>query len=298
MDGKKIIDTPAPIKAEPTEADYAITRAKDSIQREIDQLIEDSIAKLQLVNDKKLIKKISSLPDNHIKLLLGKHKSISLAFFPDTEFMLSLVDTVFRKLPYTDEMKINKKWIDFDGDGIDELYLDYFSGGCHCCVYTYVFKKINSHTYRQILSRINDDKLKLNGKKITEHQYSKFGYFFTCFGCGVNEDSLVGEYFFPEATFEMKNGKFYYSAAVDVALNNKIINALIRLQKFPIPTVNDGMDNGTRKLYAKLIAIYYLNNKCNKLLSKKLFFKYYKSSDVKIVWAGLDDLLSDNVEEL
>jgi hypothetical protein len=198
----------------------------------------------------------------------------------------------------TKELPIQMGLKDLDGDGAKELMLWNYTGGAHCCDVFYFFKNVsgNKYSYAGELyagnTCIDDDNVFLYD--LHEH----FGYFFTCFACGLEEkpDSFSYVYTLP-VTY--KKGKLQIQPGDESLLKNIKSNlAYIQNLGWDKGPDKDGFDDGRRKEVALNLATYHFSFGKNLAATKKLFDTYYRFADASKVWKafleGLNQVKTSN----
>lgn len=205
----------------------------------------------------------------------------------------------FSEFPSTDYYKENKdsktaSFIDIDNDGVTELYINYFTGGAHCCFEYYIFKRTSNDIYKNIFHfEGGENSFSIDKNKIIINFYEQLGYFFTCYACGIN-DKLPYKQSISEITLAYTNNKFTLEPT-RVYLNKIIIRNLEVLKSLPLPVLDTfGTDDGTRRAYAEHLIAFYFNNQKDSITTRDLFDRYYIGEDKEIVY----DKILDHIENI
>jgi curved DNA-binding protein CbpA len=180
-------------------------------------------------------------------------------------------------------------FIDIDKDGIPELFINYYTGGAHCCFEYYIFKAISQDTFQNIFEfEGGENSFSIDNNKIIIDFYEQLGYFFTCYACGIN-DKLPYKKSISRITLNYSNNEFYFEPRNDY-LNKIIIQNLEFLKSVPLPNIDSfEMDDGTRKAYAEHLIAYYFNNQKDSISMRDLFDKYYLGEDKEIIYGKILD---------
>jgi hypothetical protein len=248
------------------------TRKIDSLNSVIYRLNES----IKLSEDSEKPKEVQTEIKQPEVILLVKNKEISLYNFP------------------SDELKDSKevKYIDVNSDGTNEILIEYFTGGAHCCYEYSIFQKRDNGKY-SILYEFSggENSVKLKGNKLTINFYEQLGYFYSSYANRI-DDKLPYKYNLSYINKVYKNG-IYQLAPTDEGFNQKIIKNLEYLSTIP-PTNYQSKknDEGIRKAYAEHITAYYFNNQENIVTTKKVFDKYYKGNDGNQIFKEILELFN------
>lgn len=189
------------------------------------------------------------------------------------------------------EVKVTQ--VDIDKDGTNELLLEYFTGGAHCCFIYRVFKKVQEDTYKMIYYHNGgENSFSIKNKTLYAYFYEKLGYFHSSYASRM-DDKLPYKYNLAYYRKVYDKGVFRL-AETDEALNGKIIKNLEFLKTIPPQTYQSkSLDDGIRKSYAEHIIAYYYNNNENIVLTKKVFDKYYLASDANAIFKEIVAQIND-----
>lgn len=182
---------------------------------------------------------------------------------------------------------------DIDADGNNEIVVDYYTGGAHCCQVTTILSRTGETEMTEVLNYTGGTII--SGDTVSLDFYEALGYFHTCYACGLENPRAVS----PMANFLYKKGTFVSLPANDQT-NNAILTNLKFVKSRGIPNKDnpgdDGFDDGTRKEIAINLTAWYFNNGRNTGDVKKLFDEYYHHADKEKIWKDLSSYL-DNFEE-
>jgi hypothetical protein len=248
------------------------TRKIDSLNSVIYRLNEI----IHLSEDSEKIEEIKTENDKIEISLLVNNKVISLNNFP------------------SEELKDSKevKYIDVNSDGTNEILIEYFTGGAHCCFEYSIFQKRDNGKYSIIYEFSGgENSVKLKGNKLTINFYEQLGYFYSSYANRI-DDKLPYKYNLSYINKVYKNGIFQL-APTDEGFNQKIVKNLEYLSTIP-PTNYQSKknDEGIRKAYAEHITAYYFNNQENIVTTKKVFDKYYKGNDGNQIFKEILELFN------
>ncbi|RYY68564.1 MAG: hypothetical protein EOO13_11955 [Chitinophagaceae bacterium] len=178
---------------------------------------------------------------------------------------------------------------DIDGDGNNEIVVDHYTGGAHCCDVTTILTRSAENEMTEVFdftggTTINKDTVQISF-------FEALGYFHTCYACGIDFPRDIA----PTASFLYSNGKFSY-VVKNMSINEEIDANLKAITLNGIPDKDSeeesGFDNGTRKAIAYNIVAFYYNNARDINLTKKLFEKYYTHKDKALIWKDLADAIN------
>lgn len=175
------------------------------------------------------------------------------------------------------------KFIDIDGDSTDEILLEYFTGGAHCCFVYYLFELSGENNYNCILKyEGGENSLNITDGIIQIGFYEQLNGFYTCSACNINS-KLPFRNFTPSFILTYKNKKFKFKN--EQSSNTMLLANLNYLQSLTMPTLE--ADEGVRKAYAWSIITYYFNNNLNIPNTKSIFYQYYSGSDRDEIWEAI-----------
>lgn len=175
---------------------------------------------------------------------------------------------------------------DLDRDGTKELIIYNFTGGAHCCDEFYFFRNTAPNRY-QLTNKIFAGHTCVDKDTFYFSFTEPFGYFFTCYACGLSPDDKATsnvEYVYGVGLKYVK-GKLQILRG-DEELRQKINNNLeiISKLKWDGGAGDEKFDDGRRKEVALNLATYYYSFGKNINDTKSLFYKYYKFKDANKVW--------------
>jgi len=222
-------------------------------------------------------------------LILENNKVISL-----TNFMVSIGN---KQLVNDDEyagMLPYQVLTDLDDDGRKELIVFNFTGGSHCCDEVYIFKNISVNNY-QFAAKTHAGNVCLTFNKdfiygLNEH----FGYFYTCFACGLEDSARSGLQQAGDFLLRYKNGSLI--TVKSTRKQNKRIKANLKiLAQHPYVKLEDetDQDDGLRKEFAFNFGEYYFLSGKDIKKTKALFDTYYQFPDANNVWKEFVLLLEE-----
>lgn len=207
-------------------------------------------------------------------LLLKNKKSVSLA-----AFLKSLNGGMEDQPLYADH-----GLADLDKDGKKELLIYNYTGGAHCCDEIYIFRNTGTGKYQQAGKLFAGNTVITDEKTFIYDFHEQFGYFFTCFACGV-EDSTGRLTGISAITLRFRKGKMNLVPGDDNLLStiNKNLGLLGKMTFTPIdPDLMQ--DDGLRKEIALNLAVYYFSFNRHLENTRQLFTRHYKHPDAAKIW--------------
>ena len=211
-----------------------------------------------------------------------------------------LVNKAGKSMPMPQFMKAQKlgessrhALSDLDNDGKNELVIYNFTNGAHCCEEYFVFKNIGPNKYKQV-ARTFAGTVCINPQNLFLYDfYEPFGYFFTCYACAYTDNSDAAPLPVQHVKLAYRSGKMVVLPG-DAELKSTIIDNLGQLSEQPYEKLEGdwSQDNGLRKEFALNLVVYHYSFGKNMAETKKLFDKYYKFPDAKIVWTKFTEVLS------
>jgi hypothetical protein len=176
---------------------------------------------------------------------------------------------------------------DLDKDGKKELVVYNFTNGAHCCDEIYIFKNTAPGKYQQVAKLFAGNTCINDSNEFLYDFYEQFGYFFTCYACAYEDTADTGPIPIHHIVLQYRKGKMIVRNT-DRELKSKINDNLAKLGEQPYEKLEDAVsqDNGLRKEFAMNLAVYYYSFGRNLVETQKLFNKYYKFPDSKIVWTA------------
>lgn len=183
---------------------------------------------------------------------------------------------------------------DLDGDRQPELLVYNYTGGAHCCDEITVFRKAGSrYQFAGVLfaghTVINED------LSFTYSLHESFGYFFTCYACGLEDSSTAAALDPSHILVRYKKGKLAVVPG-DAELKRYLLDNLSKLREMTYPPLDDepaGMDEGFRKAFALNLAVYYYSFGKNLAAVQQLFRRYYTFPDAARVWKAFRQNLAN-----
>ena len=178
---------------------------------------------------------------------------------------------------------------DIDSDGNNEIVVDHYTGGAHCCDVSTILTRTAGNEMKEVFdftggTTINKDTVQISF-------FEALGYFHTCYACGIDYPRDIA----PTASFIYNSGKFSY-VVKNGSVNEEIDANLKAITVNGIPDKDSrdetGFDNGTRKAIAYNIVAFYYNNERDIALTKNLFEKYYTHKDKALIWKDLADAIN------
>jgi hypothetical protein len=174
---------------------------------------------------------------------------------------------------------------DMDNDGKKELLVNRFTGGAHCCDEIHIFKNTGPNKYQYAAKMFAGHTLITKEKEFVYTFYEQFGYFFTCYACGLSDTTDTAPIDIRAITLHYSKGKLLINPG-DQELRSIINDNLAKLGEQPYEKLDGELaqDNGLRKEFAMNLAVFYYSFGKNLPETQKLFNKYYKFPDAKKVW--------------
>ena len=209
---------------------------------------------------------------------------------PDTKTFLVLpkgkvMTTAAFKKANDDEEYMKIGLTDLDHDGKKELLIYNYTGGAHCCDELYFFNKIGPNRY-QLAAKTLGGVMCADDDNTFHYFFDQhFGYFFTCFACGIEDTTDEGVQPVHSIQLRYQKGKLAIVPGT-TELKNLIVDNLAKLAEMPYQPIDPdlGQDDGTRKEFAMNLAVYYFSFGKNLPATKLLFTKYYNHPDKTAVW--------------
>lgn len=216
-------------------------------------------------------------PDAKTLLVLPKGKVMSTAAFKKAN-------------DDADFMRIGQ--VDLDKDGQQELLIYNYTGGAHCCDEVYFFRKAAPTRYQFVAKTFGGDLCADSDNTFNYFFDQHFGYFFTCFACGVEDTTDEGVQPVHSIRLRYQKGKLAIVPGT-TELKNLILDNLAKLAEMPYQPIDPdlGQDDGTRKEFAMNLAVYYFSFGKNLPATKLLFTKYYNHPDKTVVWSEFSKTL-------
>ncbi len=209
---------------------------------------------------------------------------------PDTKTFLVLpkgkvMTTAAFKKANDDEEYMKIGLADIDHDGKKELLIYNYTGGAHCCDELYFFNKIGTNRYHLAAKTFGGDMCADDDNTFNYFFDQHFGYFFTCFACGIEDTTAGGIQPVHSIQLRFKQGKLNIVPG-SPALRNIIVNNLEKLEKMAYQPIDPdlGQDDGTRKEFAMNLAVYYYSFGQQLAATHQLFNRYYNFPDKAAVW--------------
>lgn len=227
-------------------------------------------------------------------IFFQENEKLTTAAFAKTVLITKAKKTIKLSafLKAEDKMYPEHVLADLDNDCIKELILYNFTGGAHCCDEIYIFKRIATNKYQYVVKLFAGNTIITPEKEFAYGFHEQFGYFFTCFACGLEDTSDAGPVSLSHIILKYKKGKMIVVPG-DAELKSTILDNLGKLSEMPFEKIDPdlGQDSGLRKEYALNLAVYYYSFGRNIIETQKLFNKYYKFQDAKKVWAAFSKQL-------
>jgi hypothetical protein len=184
---------------------------------------------------------------------------------------------------------------DIDGDSNNEIVVDYYTGGAHCCQVTTILSRTGETEMTEVLNYTGGTII--SGDTVSLDFYEALGYFHTCYACGLEHPRAVS----PMANFLYKKGTFGFLPVNDQT-NNAILTNLKFVKSRGIPNKDnpgdDGFDDGTRKEIAINLTAWYFNNGRNTGETRKLFDEYYSHTDGGKIWKDIAGYINSFDEDI
>lgn len=182
---------------------------------------------------------------------------------------------------------IDYTFADLDNDNKKELVISNFTGGAHCCDEIYIYKNIAPNKYQYVVKMAGGHTVITKQRKFAFSFDESFGYFFTCYACGYTDTTDKAPFPLRSILLQYNKGKMSVIPG-DKKLRNTINDNLGKLSELPFGKLDDqlAMDEGFRKEVAMNLAVFYYSFGRNMPETQKLFSKYYKYPDAKMVWTA------------
>jgi hypothetical protein len=181
---------------------------------------------------------------------------------------------------------------DLDYDGKMELVISNFTNGAHCCDEFYFFRNMGNNRY-QLAARTSAGNICINERDDFIYDfYEQLGYFFTCYACSYTDTTDAAPLPVQHIKIRYIKGKLNVLPG-DKELKAEILDNLEKLAEQPFVKLAEtsDQDNGLRKEFALNLMVYYYSFGKNLAETKKLFDKYYKFPDAKLVWTEFNKTL-------
>jgi hypothetical protein len=218
-----------------------------------------------------------------LKLVLKNGKESSVSAFMKANYM---------------EMDPQAGLKDIDGDGTKELIIWNYTGGAHCCDEFYFFKNtgVNKYTFAAKLFAGNTCVDAQNNFSYNLHE--SFGYFFTCFACGLVSDEEGAKP--SEIKYVADLSVKYTGGKLQIQPGTEGLKATIKKNLSLIKKLGwDGgikeadFDDGRRKELALNLAAFYFSFGKNLVETKALFTANYPFKDAPKVWTQFVENLNN-----
>jgi len=174
---------------------------------------------------------------------------------------------------------------DLDKDGKKELLVYNYTGGAHCCDEIYIFSPAGKNKYLQAGKFFAGNTVIMEDRTFQYDFHEQFGYFFTCFACGVEDSSgrLTG---ISAITLRLRKGKLQVQPG-DSNLLSLIRKNLELLGRLPYAAIDPDLlqDDGLRKEIALNLAVYFYSYGRNLGTTQALFKRYYTHPDAGRIWS-------------
>lgn len=188
--------------------------------------------------------------------------------------------------------------IDVDRNGSKELVLHNFTGGAHCCDEWYFFTATAPNKYT-LSAKLFAGNVCVQDSLFVFDLHESFGYFFTCFACGLEKEVKAGRPTGLSAVnsvnLRYRNGKMEAVPGTET-LRQAVAKNLQLIKKLGWDGgVKEGeFDDGRRKETALNLAAFYFSFGQNLPATKSLFAAHYPWKDADRVWkdfvSGLNHL--------
>ncbi|MDZ4794617.1 MAG: hypothetical protein SGI83_10090 [Bacteroidota bacterium] len=186
----------------------------------------------------------------------------------------------------TVDLYVDYVFSDLDADGKNELVIFNYTGGAHCCDEIYIYKNMSPGKYQYVVRLFGGHTIITAEKKFEFSFDESFGYFFTCFACGYTDTSDAAPIDLRTIILRYARGKITVAPG-DQELRSIINDNLGKLGEQAYEKLDNdalAMDGGLRKAVAMNLAVFYYSFGRNIPETKKLFSKYYKYPDARVVW--------------
>jgi hypothetical protein len=176
---------------------------------------------------------------------------------------------------------------DLDGDGIKELVVSLFTGGAHCCDEILIFRQTAPGKYTHAARVFAGHSLFSANNELVFTFYEHFGYFFTCYACGLTDTSDTAPIDIRAIVLRYGKGGLRVKPG-DQELRSAVMDNLGKLSEMPYEELGEDvlMDHGLRKEFAMNLAVYYYSFGKNLVDTRALFRRYYKFPDSAKVWSA------------
>ena len=175
---------------------------------------------------------------------------------------------------------------DLDKDGKKELLISNYTGGAHCCDEIYIFKNIAPNRYQHVVRFFAGYTSITGNKEFIYNFHEHFSTFFSCYTCVYTDTTDEAPIGLHNILLVYNKGKIVVIPG-DKELRSAIHDNLGKLGEQHYEKLGvEAQDNGLRKQFAINLAVFYYSFGRNILETQKMFTKYYKYPDAKIVWAA------------
>lgn len=187
---------------------------------------------------------------------------------------------------------------DLDGDKKKELVTWNFTGGAHCCDEFYFFKNTGPNKYSYTAKLFAGNTCVDGQNNFAFDLLETFGYFFTCFACGLEKEDKNGKptglEYIANVNLRYANGKMVVVPG-DEVVKQKITKNLQYIKKLGWDggVKEDDFDDGRRKELAINLAVYYFSFGQNLTNTRQLFSAYYPFKDATKVWKAFAESLAN-----
>lgn len=200
--------------------------------------------------------------------------------------------TLHAWLATEDRLLANHCLADLDNDGVKELVISGYTGGAHCCDEIFIYRNTGPGQYRYAAKIFGGHTL-INTRREFEFSFDEsFGYFFTCYACGLSDSSASAPVPLRRITLQYKKGKLAVVPGTR-ELEDLVRTNLQKLGRLPYGKLENeqAMDEGQRKEVAMNLAVYYYSFGKNLEQTRKLFTNYYRFPDAGKVWSAFSKSL-------
>lgn len=189
-------------------------------------------------------------------------------------------------------VKPKMQLLDLDEDGSEELVLEYYTGGAHCCSAVEIYSLSADGVY-ELRGELPDgliDEQDEAALKLTDI----IGYFYSCYACEV-------EIPHPEITLTVSlrfRDKKLVPAPVDPHLNALLRENMEALSELGLSALDEvGMDAGERKAVARCLVVYHFNNRCAINATHEFFLDYFgEAPERDELWSQISSQIAEIAE--
>ena len=195
--------------------------------------------------------------------------------------------TLYNFLNDPEKMYPDHVLADLDGDGKKELVISIFTGGAHCCDEISIFREMGAGKYTHAARLFAGHSMITAANEFIFTLYEPFGYFFTCYACGLSDTSDAAPIDIRAITLRYSKGRMQVKPG-DQELRSAILDNLGKLSEMPYEKLDEEltMDNGLRKEFAMNLAVHYFSFGKKLPETKTLFDRFYKFPDAAKVWTA------------